>query len=63
MSDRPWWKRPLKKSPDDVVAERTKEIEDRGRAPSLGGREHRRGGGTPRSVIFSQKMTIPKGKK
>lgn len=29
----------------------------------LGNRSHRRGAGTPKSVVFSRKMTIPKGRR
>lgn len=64
MSERPSWKKPPKVKPDDMISQRTKELVDKGRELYVSSRSLRRGGaGTPRSVIFSQKMAVPKGKK
>lgn len=57
------WKKPPKLTASELVEQRTKELEDKGRAVYLSGRQDRRVGGTPRSVIFTKKMTIPKGKR
>ena len=64
MSERPSWKRPPAPKPDEVVSARMKELESLGQEGSMSSRAMRRGGsGTPRSVIYSQKMAIPKKRK
>lgn len=61
--DRPWWKRPPKPTASDVILERKAELEASDQEVRITARRDRRGPGTPRTWIFSQKMTIPKKRK
>lgn len=65
MSDRPWWKRPPKPTPSDVILERKAYLEASGQEVRTWNRKDMRGlsRGTPRSKIFSFKMAIPKKRK
>lgn len=63
MSDRPWWKRPPRPTPSDLILERKAYLEATDQEVNISNRANRRGAaGVPRSWIFSQKMAIPKKK-
>lgn len=59
MSDRPWWKRPEKPSPSDIILERKAFLEASGQEERVFNRKDLRSRGTSRS-IFSFRMDIPK---